>query len=161
MPQKLTPKTLKTAERRAKAFDLRMKGHSFRDIGRELGISHAAAHKHVQKGLENLAKTNEERATFLLLMEGARLDRLHQGCWDAAASGDLQAIDRVLKLMERRAKLFGLDAPNKVAQTNVAGTESRYDQMTEEEVDARIEELVQKISDEQREDEDSNFMMEV
>ena len=94
-------------------------------------------------------------------MEGARLDRLHQAVWDAAINGDCYAIDRVLKLMERRAKLFGLDAPNKVAQTNVAGTESRYDQMTEEEVDARIEELVQKISDEQREDEDSNFMMEV
>lgn len=157
MPQKLTAKTLKIAERRYQAFDLRMKGHSFRDIGRKLGISHTAAHKHVQKGLENLARTTEDKANMLMLMEVARIDRLHQGCWDDAINGDLQAIDLVLKLMERRAKLFGLDAPNKVAQTNVEGTESRHDQMTEEEVDARIEELLQKISDEQRESEDSNL----
>ena len=142
MPQKLTAKTLKVAERRAQAFDLRMEGYSFRDIGRKLGISHTAAHKHVQKGLEDLARTSEDKAKMLILMEASRLDRLQQGCWDAATKGDLYAIDRVLKLMERRAKLFGLDAPNKIAQTNIDGTEDRFDQMSEEELMARIKELV-------------------
>lgn len=32
-----------------------------------------------------------------------------------AAKGDLQAIDRVLKIGERRAKLLGLDAPTRTA----------------------------------------------
>ena len=35
--------------------------------------------------------------------------------WPAALAGDLFAIDRVLKVMSRRAKLLGLDQPKKVA----------------------------------------------
>ncbi|MGV7222961.1 MAG: sigma factor-like helix-turn-helix DNA-binding protein [Nitrospinales bacterium] len=54
MAQKLTSRQLKTAERRAKSFDLRLKGYSFREIAREVGISVAAAHKTIQKGLAQL-----------------------------------------------------------------------------------------------------------
>ena len=31
--------------------------------------------------------------------------------WDEAAKGEYAAIDRVLKILERRAKLLGLDMP--------------------------------------------------
>lgn len=51
--------------------------------------------------------------------------------------------------MERRAKLFGLDAPNKIAQTNTEGTEDKYSQMSEEELDVRLRELYQKTPDEE------------
>ena len=36
-------------------------------------------------------------------------------------NGNYHAVDRVLKIMERRAKLLGLDAPAKVTQTTVDG----------------------------------------
>ncbi|MGV7222960.1 MAG: hypothetical protein ACQ9MH_15700 [Nitrospinales bacterium] len=82
-------------------------------------------------------------------MESERLDQLHRGCWDAAIGGDLYAIDRALKIMERRSKLFGLDAPNKIAQTNIADTEDKYSQMSDEELEARILELNQKATHEE------------
>ena len=104
-----------------------------------------AAYKHVVKALENLSKDNEEKAEFLISMECARLDRLYRANWEAAISGgDLPAVDRILKIMERRSKLLGLDAPNKIAQTNIDGTADRFDQMSQEELEARVKELDEK-----------------
>jgi len=47
----------------------------------------------------------------LRALELLRLDELLNALWDTAIAGDLKAVDRVLKVMERRAKLLGLDAP--------------------------------------------------
>lgn len=145
MTQKLSAKALRTGQRRARALQMRLDGYTFLEIGQDLGISTSAAHKHVQKGLENLARDSEEKAQMLIMMECARLDRLHRANWGAAISGDdLPAVDRILKVMERRAKLLGLDAPNKIAQTNIDGTEDRFDHMSEEELMARVKELDEK-----------------
>jgi hypothetical protein len=42
-------------------------------------------------------------------MELQRLDKLLTALWDSATGGTLGAIDRVLKVMQRRAELLGLD----------------------------------------------------
>lgn len=52
-------------------------------------------------------------------------------------------VDRILKIKDQRAKLLGLYAPTKVAQTNPDGTKA-YAGMTEAEIDARIDELLKK-----------------
>jgi hypothetical protein len=43
-------------------------------------------------------------------VETQRLDRMHLVAWRQALQGDLAAMDRVLKIQERRARLLGLDA---------------------------------------------------
>jgi hypothetical protein len=48
-------------------------------------------------------------------MELARLDRLQAAVWGDAIAGDIAAIHTVLKIMERRAKYAGLDAPTRAA----------------------------------------------
>lgn len=51
--------------------------------------------------------------------------RLLAAIWkEAVEGGDLKAVDRILKIMERRAKLLGLDAPTKVAATTASGEDS-------------------------------------
>jgi hypothetical protein len=42
-------------------------------------------------------------------MELERLDRLFAAVWPLAIAGDLAAVDRVLKIMARRAKMEGFD----------------------------------------------------
>ena len=56
-------------------------------------------------------------------LEGARLDALMATLWPLATrrSPDMTAIDRLLRIAERRAKLFGLDMPVKVAPTMPSG----------------------------------------
>ena len=53
-------------------------------------------------------------------LESHRLDRAINAIWDKVADGDLNAIDRALKIMERRARLLGLDTPS---VTRLEGTD--------------------------------------
>jgi hypothetical protein len=69
-----------------------------------------------------LKATLQEPADELRKMELERLDRLLLAVWGQAAKGNQGGIDRALKIMERRAKLLGLDAPTKVQQENVGDT---------------------------------------
>ena len=69
-----------------------------------------------------LKATLQEPADELRTLELERLDRLLLGVWGQAAKGNQGAVDRALKIMERRARLLGLDAPTKVQQENVGDT---------------------------------------
>ena len=113
------------AERRARALELRKSGATFEEIGAEIGISAQAAHKVVWRALTDMNTLAEGEAAELRGLELARLDALLAAVWTEATSGNLPAVDRALKIGERRARLLGLDAPAKVAGTNAAGDEER------------------------------------
>jgi len=101
------------AEREKAAFALRIAGATYAQIAERLGVTTAGAHKIVKRVLERTrAETNEEAAE-LRRLEVERLDALLLTLWKPATEGSLGAIDRVLKVMERRARLLGLDAPTR------------------------------------------------
>ena len=104
------------AERRAQALDLRLAGYSFEAIGQQLGISKQAAYKHVSTALETLHTQTDNSAEQLRALELERLDALLKGCWTAATAGDSESTRVALKVLERRAKLLGLDAPTKTPE---------------------------------------------
>lgn len=134
-------RTLDAAERDAEACRLRARGLSYREIAEQLGYADAAgAHRAVSQVLR---ETVQEPADELRHLEVARLDALLATAWAvlerehvAHSSGKLvmvagedgtevplrddaptlAAIDRVLKIMVRRAELLGLDAPKKIEQ---------------------------------------------
>lgn len=100
---------LKPSERQAAAMELKLNGESYRTIALKLDYrgpsgSHKAVAAYLRKTLQ--APTDE-----LMKIELARLDKLQLRLWPVALAGELGAVDRVLKIMERRAKLLGLDAP--------------------------------------------------
>lgn len=98
--------------RAAAALRLRATGVSFAEIAAQLGYpSENAANKAV---LTALRREVHEEANQLRTLEGLRLDDLHAAAWDKAMTGDPAAIGCVLRIMERRARLFGLDAPQRV-----------------------------------------------
>lgn len=113
MSQKTTAQKITTAERRRQAVALRLSGATYESIGEAIGVSAPAAFKLVKTALEKLAKETDTDAVPLRELELQRLDRLQFGLWKKAQNGDLQAVDRALKIMERRAKLLGIDAPEK------------------------------------------------
>lgn len=138
---KISKKRLETEKRREQILQMKLYGLRHNQIAKKLGISEVAVSKHVQQAYKKLQNRNDGLALELIMTEGLRLDRMHQSIWEAATKGGKTAIDQVLKIMERRAKLFGLDAPVKTAQTNIEGTETAWDKMTDEELMARLEEL--------------------
>jgi ribosomal protein S13 len=68
------------------------------------------------------AEVGFEERDQLMAMEADRLDALQEAVWQDATNGDLKAVDAVLKIMNQRAKYFGLDQPSgadKATQMNV------------------------------------------
>lgn len=137
-----SPRVTKAEELRREALYLRNTGASFAAIGKTLGVSKSAAFKAVNTALQALRDEIKEQAGLLQSQEADRLDQLQLGIWSDATRGNLQAIQTVLKIMERRARLLGLDQPVKVAPTNPQGDQPyQSGQMSDAEVDARIAEL--------------------
>ena len=94
--------------RRAQVLELRKAGATWSEIGAALGFSKQRAHVIFQKALDEL---NTEPAADLRKLEAERLDKMQRSLWQQALQGNQGAVDRVLRIMERRAKMFGLDAP--------------------------------------------------
>ena len=107
----MSKQNLTATVRQAKALELRSRGLSYRQIAQELGYSGpAGAYKAVGTGLD---KTLREHSEDVRQLELERLDAMLDGVYGKATSGDDKAIHVALRIMERRAKLLGLDAPTK------------------------------------------------
>jgi hypothetical protein len=100
---------LTAAQRRTIALEQRKRGRTFQQIGSLLGISRQAAHKLVKTELDRLKKQCNELAEETRTLELLRLDSLQFAFWGKATRGDTKACHQVLKVMERRSKLLGLD----------------------------------------------------
>lgn len=106
---------IEAKERALKALELRKKGMRYEQIAQQLGYPNRGnAHKAVMKELELLAKECLEEAARVRDLELQRLDALYLVAYAEVEGGNIPAIDRCLRIMERRAKLLGLDAAEKV-----------------------------------------------
>lgn len=106
-----TKKRKEIAERQKAALALALKGLTRREIGEQLGVSHSTIVQDIKAALRDIPK---EEADTLRAKESARLDKLQAAVWDRALDGYLYAVDRAVKIIDRRAKLLGLDAPQQV-----------------------------------------------
>ncbi len=108
MPErKASERQLSAAEKRVKALEYKRAGKNYREIARLVGWrSPASAHDAVMKALR---ETMQEPADELRQVEGDRLDWLWRKVVERIEVDHLWAVDRALKIMERRAALLGLD----------------------------------------------------
>lgn len=120
---------LNSAEQAAQAatcFDLKLKGKNLREIGAELGISYETVRRRLDFYIEEFVSPKVE--VYRTVQDG-QLDALETHLWaqldDPTLGLDdrLRVVSSMLKLMERRAKLHGADAPVKVEGTVVHETE--------------------------------------
>lgn len=104
--------------REDKAFELRLQNHSYREIGKELGVTHGAAHHMVKRVLAELAQSTTDRAIELREIQTRNLQQMIKNMLAKAIRGraksNMEAVDRVIKCMNRMAALWGLDEAKKV-----------------------------------------------
>jgi hypothetical protein len=98
-----------TAERRIQALAYRKGGASYRAIAENLGVDVHTAWEYVAAGLAELAAEQRAEAAELRALEAARLDDLQRAVWPRAIMGSLEAVKVALRILERRARLLGLD----------------------------------------------------
>lgn len=103
-------------------FRLRMEGQSSREIAEQFGLTGddvRAAMKRMVVGMSPRYRAD------IVELENERLDAMMTGIFQSAQMGNVAHIETVLKIMDRRAKLLGLDAP--VKTTHVADAEKTDD----------------------------------
>jgi hypothetical protein len=117
---KTSRRRIQTKETAARALELRKAGATYEQIAQQLGYAHKGkAYEAVTAAMREVTR---EGAEEVLNLELARLDALTVALWPKARQGSGPAVDRVLKVMERRAKLLGLDY-NEARMADVAERE--------------------------------------
>lgn len=97
--------------RNTQAVTLRLSGLTYAQIGERMGISTNSAQRMVTRTLQ---ESQDAAVDNLRSIENARLDRAQAAIWKDVLDGDLQAVQTFLRISDRRAKMNGLDAPQKV-----------------------------------------------
>lgn len=108
------------------AIELRLSGATWSQIAEALGYPTARqALVATEKALEKALKDNDRES--MRRLAGARLDRLLLSVWskaiDPAHPDHLLAVSKAREIVDRHAKLFGLDAPTEVVVHTPTQTE--------------------------------------
>lgn len=109
------------------AVELRLAGATWGQIAETLGYPTArTARVAMEKALEKQLVTGEDREAMRNLA-GMRLDRLLRGVWAKATNPSdpehLAAVAKARDIVDRHARLFGLDAPAEFVVTTPATIE--------------------------------------
>ena len=114
------------AERDLRIFKLRQSGVSSSEIARRFGLSTSAVNSAIRRQLERLNREALLAYPEVLRLELERLDALQQAVWpltqhrkvtlddgtEVTLEPDLRAVQQVLSVMDRRARLLGMEQTN-------------------------------------------------
>jgi hypothetical protein len=101
-------------DKEVRVLELRRAGLTWQRIAEQVGYAdHTGAYAAYKRAIK---RTQQQPADELREAEIDRLDRLQLAVWPRAMNGDNSSIVTILRIMERRAKLLGLDMPVKIAQ---------------------------------------------
>ena len=106
------------ALRRKEILELRTKGFSTAAIAERLSCGKTTVKRHLHAALDDLAAENLELAAYQRDLDLARIDRLLPTLIESAEGGDLDAVDRLERLLKRRAAMLGYDMPVKIERTD-------------------------------------------
>jgi len=101
-------------DKEIKVLELRRAGLTWQRIAEETGYAdHTGAYAAYKRAIK---RTMQQPADELREAELDRIDRLQLALWPKAMKGDNASVNTIVRLMERRARLLGLDLPIKIQQ---------------------------------------------
>lgn len=127
------------ASRRAQVAALRLSQYSQAEIAARLDVSVGTVNSDLQALREEWAERRFTSYDSWVEEELATLDKMQRAFLPLALSGQTSAADRVLAVMDRRAKLVGLDKPQ----------QHEHRVITRDVVEAEIERLEAQIAEEE------------
>lgn len=103
--------TSESRKRELQVLELRRAGLTFDVIAERTGYANrASCRRAYERALARVSETVD--ANDVRQLELDRMDRLQAGLWPRAARGELPAVDRILKISERRDRLSGQPTKN-------------------------------------------------
>ena len=100
-----------SAEITRQCLELRLAGAHIDAIGRKVGLHKSNVSRRIKAALAEIPAAEAEA---LRSLENERLDAMQVAIWGKVRKGDLGAVDRAIRISERRSRLNGLDAPQRV-----------------------------------------------
>jgi transcriptional regulator with XRE-family HTH domain len=104
-------------ERRQKTAALRLMHYTQREIAAELGVSIATVSRDLAVVRAEWAERRSQSYEQWVGEELAKIDLLERAIMPAAISGDDKAQARLVQFMDRRARMMGLDKPERFEHT--------------------------------------------
>lgn len=129
--------TIKNLEEQVAALEMRKSGFTYDQIAEVLKVPVKDARSMIASALSHLREVATETAHEVREIELRRLDALLETIWEKRAKP--RVADSILRIMERRSKLLGLDAAAQV-DIKVTGYEALTDDQLREKVSALMEE---------------------
>jgi hypothetical protein len=138
------PENIDARRRQERAYALFIAGLTYQQIadspddkrpGKPLYGDRGAAHKAVKAAMERHVGADEVEE--MRQVEALRLDALQRAHWAKAMQGVGWDTDRVLQIMDQRARLFGLRKPER----------KQIEVITSDTVQAAIDELTRQIAE--------------
>ena len=102
-------------KRRDEVMELAVSGVASREIARRMGVSNKTIGKDIRSRLKAAAEGCPSTARYRQ-MHRQRIGELLSAWWETAKV-DVFVLDRVIRLLEREAKLLGLDKPAGLVET--------------------------------------------
>lgn len=122
-----------TAERRAKAVQMKIEGATWQQIADALGYSHkGSAYTDVQRALEQNVIQQGLAVEAWRELELSRLDAMQLAIWPKAMDGDSRAIETCLKILDQRAKYLGLNTAIKLEVLTVDALDAQIAKLESE-----------------------------
>jgi hypothetical protein len=113
MTKRASP-TAKREQRRTSVAEHLLAGESYREISREIGVSVATVQRDVATIMQGWRDEYVGDADEHVSTDLRRIDVALLAIWEDVKAGALPAIDRMIKLLDQRAKYLGLYSPAKV-----------------------------------------------
>jgi len=128
-------RALERAKRINTIVDLRIKGFSVREIAAKTALTGGAVHNMLTEALKEMQENTRESILELRDLEVERLDGMLSKLWPQRSNA--RTADTILRLMDRRSRLLGLDVAEQ-SEVTVKGLEG----LTDEQITARLEAIV-------------------
>lgn len=123
-----------------KALSMRAAGRSYAYIASKLNVNQEDIKCTVREYIKSSVDMETRREAVKLDL--IRLDDMMTAVYERAKNGEIDYIDRVLKIMERKSKLMGLDAREKmVAEERSDGT-VKISRVASSKDDSRIDNVI-------------------
>jgi hypothetical protein len=140
MPRLSKKKQLEIAERRKVVAANILAGATYRDIANALNVSVGTVAGDAGAILSEWRAERVDNTDARVVLDIRRLDLALNAIFDKVQSGDVRAIETMIRIQDRAAKYLGLDAPAKVAPTDPSGTKP-YEPTTNAQIAAGLAEL--------------------
>lgn len=137
--------SLMALRRRQFVVEMRTTGAKYREIARAAvlrfgksklprGWDERYAYKDLMRLLESTDAQLVEGREHIRQIELDRLDTMTMATWERAATGEREAIQTVLSLMQRRAKITGIDAPIEYTIDDIRSIAARVEEVIDQEI---------------------------